>query len=315
MTLYLGQPWPVLAALAIVYGILIIATIVVGLIARRRGAEATQELSARVRSWWWIVSLFTVTILIGRGMAVTFLGFISFLALKEFLSLVPTRRVDRTTLLWVYLAVPVQFYLAYINRYGLFIVFIPVWMFLFVSMTMALRGETEGFLRAVGIVSWGMMMTVFTLSHMAYLLVSGDRQNAVAGGAGLLCFLLFTTQFNDVAQFFWGKLFGRHRIVPKVSPKKTWEGFLGGLLTTTALAAITGPMLTPMSHLWSLAAGAMLATAGFVGDVTMSAVKRDLGIKDSGSMIPGHGGILDRVDSLTYAVPVFAHAYRYFFYS
>jgi phosphatidate cytidylyltransferase len=129
-----------------------------------------------------------------------------------------------------------------------------------------------------------------------------------------LLFLVALTQFNDVAQFTWGKLFGKHKIVPKVSPKKTWEGFLGGFVSTIIAAAIAGPFLTPLPFYYAAIAGAVIAIAGFLGDITISAFKRDLGVKDSGGLIPGHGGILDRVDSLTYAAPVFTHFVRYFFY-
>ncbi len=157
------------------------------------------------------------------------------------------------------------------------------------------------------------MLTVFALSHMAMLLVSGNIANPVAGGVGLLFFLVELTQFNDVAQFTWGKLFGRHKVTPTVSPKKTWEGLVGSVLTTVALAAVIGPYLTPMDVWWSAMAGAVLGVAGFLGDITLSAVKRDLGVKDTGGLIPGHGDILDRVDSLTDAAPAFFHFFRFFF--
>lgn len=306
-------PWVVIYALGGVYALLVVATAVVWAMGRGGASAANRELAARVRSWWWIISAFTVAIVIDRAVSTAFLALISYLALKEYLSLIPTRRIDRSVLLWAYLAIPAQYYLAHIAWYGLFIIFIPVWMFLFFPARMALWGETAGFLRAVGTLSWGLAMTVFTLSHMAYLLASGDAVNA-AGGAGLLFFLVFLTQFNDVAQFCAGKLLGRRRIVPAVSPGKTWEGFLGGVVATTAAGAAIGPHLTMMDAAWSALAGAVIAVAGFLGDVTLSAVKRDLGVKDSGAMIPGHGGVLDRVDSLTYAAPVFFHFLYYFFY-
>jgi phosphatidate cytidylyltransferase len=179
---------------------------------------------------------------------------------------------------------------------------------------MALRGETQGFLRAVGTLSWGLMMTVFTLSHMALLLVAGDAVNPVAGGLGLLFFLVMLCQFNDVAQFTWGMLFGRHKVTPTVSPKKTWEGLIGGIATTTLAAALIGPYLTPMDWQWSAVAVLVIGVSGFLGDIAMSAMKRDLGVKDASGLIPGHGGILDRVDSLTYAAPIFTHFLRYFFF-
>jgi phosphatidate cytidylyltransferase len=260
-----------------------------------------------------MIGAFTVAILLNTTVAIVFLAFISYLALKEYLSLISTRRIDRTLLLFAYLAVPIQYIWAAIDWYNMFIVFVPVWLFLFFPALMALRGDTQNFLRAVGTLSWGLMLTVFALSHMAMLLVSGAVHNPVAGGVGLLFFLVVLTQFNDVAQYTWGTLLGRHKVTPNVSPKKTWEGLVGGVLTTVAVAALLGPYLTPMDPVWSALAGACLGVAGFLGDITLSAVKRDLGVKDTGGLIPGHGGILDRVDSLTYAAPAFFHFFRYFF--
>jgi phosphatidate cytidylyltransferase len=314
MTTLYGVPANVVYATAGIYAVLILATLIVWLLRRKHPGEKHLELDQRTRSWWWMIGAFTLAVLLNRTVAIVFLGFISYLALKEYLSLIPTRRIDRSVLLFAYLTIPIQFYWAATDWYGMFVVFVPVWMFLFFPALMAVKGETDGFLRAVGTLSWGVMMTVFTLSHMAMLLVSGDAVNKVAGGVGLLLFLVILTQFNDVAQYCWGKLLGSHKVTPKVSPKKTWEGLIGGVATTIGVAALIGPYLTPMDHTWSAVAGGVIGIAGFLGDITMSAVKRDLGVKDMSGLIPGHGGILDRVDSLTYAAPAFAHFFRYFFF-
>ena len=314
-----GLPENVFYAIAVIYGLLIFASVVVAVMKRmalgEAQTEAMAELSKRVTSWWFMIPIFTVAIVTNRIVSTVFLAFMTFLAFKEYLSLIQTRRVDRLILLFAYWTIPAQFYFAHLNSYGLFLTFIPVWTFLFIPMAMTLAGKTEGFLRAVGTISWGLMITVFALSHTAMLLAADESVAGPAGGAGLLLFLVALTQFNDVAQFTWGKLFGRHKIVPKVSPKKTWEGFLGGLASTILGAAIAGPYLTPLPFYYAAAAGAMIAIAGFLGDITISAFKRDLGVKDSGGLIPGHGGILDRVDSLTYAAPVFYHAMHFFVFS
>lgn len=307
---YLDLPANVVTAVAGVYGILAAASLIAAVL----GPEKQPELVARVKSWWVMVTVFAVAVFINQAVSAVFLAFISYLALKEFFSMIPSRKIDRLAVFAAYLSIPVQYWFAYTAQFGLFSVFIPVWMFLLLPTIMALGGETTGYLKSAGTLSWGLMMTVFTLSHMAYLLFSGDTANAVAGGAGLLFFLVFLTQFNDVAQFTWGKLFGKRKITPSVSPKKTWEGFLGGLATTIVLAMFIGPWLTPMDWQWSAAAGAIIAIAGFLGDITESAVKRDMGVKDAGALIPGHGGILDRIDSLTFAAPAFTHFFRYFFY-
>ncbi|XSG81927.1 MAG: phosphatidate cytidylyltransferase [Methyloligella sp. ZOD6] len=315
MTGPLDIPWPVLYGLAGIYGLLVVASVIVFAMRRRDAAGRHQELADRVKSWWWMIGAFTLCVVLNQTVAIVFLGFISYLALKEYVSLIPTRRIDRSVLLYAYLAIPIQYYWAATDWYGMFIVFVPVWMFLFFPIVMALRGETEGYLRAVGTLSWGLMMTVFTLSHMAMLLVAGDGENPVAGGLGLLLFLVLLTQLNDVAQYVWGRLLGRHKVTPTVSPNKTWEGLVGGVGTTILLAAAVGPFLTPMDVVWSAAAGGVIGIAGFFGDITISAMKRDLGVKDTGGLIPGHGGILDRVDSLTIAAPAFFHFFRYFFFS
>jgi phosphatidate cytidylyltransferase len=196
----------------------------------------------------------------------------------------------------------------------MFIVFIPVWMLLFLPLRMLMIGVTDGFLKAAGTIHWGLMLTVFTVSHAAYLMSLPALDTPGAGSVGLLLFLMVLTEFNDVAQFVSGKLFGRAKIVPTVSPGKTWAGFIGGIVLTTLAAAGLAPLLTPLLGWHGPAAGAIIAVAGFFGDVTMSAIKRDLRVKDSGSLIPGHGGILDRIDSLTFTAPVFFHYVFYLYY-
>jgi len=244
---------------------------------------------------------------------------LSFLALKEYLSLIPTRRADRRVLAWAYLSIPFQYLWVWIEWYGMFIIFIPVYVFLFLPLRMVTIGETAGFLKAAGTIHWGLMITVFSISHIAFLLVLPNTAPATAAtatvfGAGLVLYLVILTELNDVAQYVWGKSFGERKILPTVSPNKTVAGFLGGLGTTALLGLALAPLLTPLTILEGLGAGILIGASGFVGDVTISAMKRDLGIKDTGSILPGHGGILDRVDSLTYTAPLFFHFIRYFHY-
>ena len=302
-----------IAALAGIFAILAIASIVLAILARLRPALATEELWLRLRSWWIMALIFAVAMVASRTVSLIFLGFVSFLALKEYLSLIPTRRVDRRVLLFAYLAVPIQFYWIGIAWYGMFIIFIPVYMFLFLPLPMLIIGETKGFLRAIASLHWGLMTTVFAVSHAAFLLVLPDEVNPAAGGAGLLLFVVILTEANDVAQYLWGKMIGGRKVIPKVSPGKTWAGVLGGIASSAVISAAMAPWLTPMALAPALVVGGFLGLAGFAGDVTISALKRDLGIKDSGSILPGHGGILDRLDSLTYTAPLFFHIIRYFY--
>ena len=297
-----------------IVGLLIIGTLIIGLKHVFRPGPGDRELWLRMRSWWVMAGLFILAIAVNRELSVLFFVLVSFLALKEYFSIIPTRRVDRRVLFWAYLAVPVQYLWVWQGWYGMFIIFIPVYMFLFMPLRMITLGETQGFLKAAGTLHWGLMTTVFSLSHAAYLMALPTATNTPAGGGGLLLFLVFLTQFNDVMQFVWGKLFGRIKVVPAVSPGKTLAGLLGGVIVTTLLAWLLAPYLTPLVGWQSIAAGVIIGLGGFIGDVTISAVKRDIGIKDSGSLIPGHGGILDRVDSLTYTAPLFFHFVYYLHY-
>ena len=307
-------PHTVAVTLGAVYAILIVASALIFGLKRANPDKDYKELTQRTNSWWVMITIFAIAVVVDRVTAIVFLGFVSFLALKEYFSLIPTRRTDRRVIFWAYVAVPLQYYWVYQYWYGMFIIFIPVWAFLVRPLRMLTIGNTEGVLRAAGTLHWGLMITVFSLSHAAYLLSLPRIDNPETGSVGLLLFLVILTQFNDVAQYVWGKTLGGRKIIPRVSPGKTWAGFLGGVVTTSVAGYFLAPYLTPLAGWHQAAAGALIATAGFIGDVTISAIKRDLGVKDFSSFIPGHGGILDRVDSLTFSAPVFFHAVFYLYY-
>lgn len=301
--------------LGAIFAVLCFATGLVHWLKWRHPDRDYTELWLRIRSWWVMVLIFCGALIASRTVAIAFFALISYLSLKEYLSIIPTRRADRRVLFWVYLAIPIQFFLVWISDYGLFIIFIPVYMFLLLPMQMVIVGETKHFLRAAGTIHWGLMTMVFSISHLAFLLALPEHSDALSGGAGLVLYLVVLTQFNDVAQYTWGKLLGKRKIIPKVSPNKTWAGFIGGISTTTVVAVALAPLLTPMEWPMAIAAGLIIGIGGFIGDVTISALKRDLQIKDSGNLLPGHGGILDRIDSLTYSAPLFMHFIRYFYYT
>lgn len=313
MSTILGLPAAAAVVLGIVWAALVLASLVVRQLCRRQGWDDGHELPSRVRAWGWIIGFFSLALLTAPTGAVWLFGLVSYLAFKEYVSLIPTRRADRRVLFWAYLSIPLQYYWVGIGWYGMFIIFIPVYMALFLPMRMVLLGATEGFIRAAGTITWGLMTTVFGLSHAAFLLVL-PADVSPAGGAGLMLFLVLLTQANDIAQYLWGKGLGGPRLIPAVSPGKTWSGFLGGVATTTALAMLLGPWLTPLAAWHLAAAGVLIGVFGCVGDLTVSAVKRDLRIKDTGGLLPGHGGILDRVDSLTYTAPLFFHFLYYLHY-
>lgn len=268
------------------------------------------ELKLRIKSWWWMIAIVFISLSISLNTAIIFFAFLSFLALKEFLSIISIRHVDRRAIFWVYLSIPLQYYWVSIEWYGMFIIFIPIFLFLFIPIRLVIIGETDGFINSASVIHWSAMLTVFSISHIAYLLTL-PVQNDLAGSIGPVLFLLFMTQFNDVSQYVFGKLFGKNKIIPKVSPNKTWEGFLGGVVTVTLISGLIAPYLTSLDMLYGFLAGFLISVFGFFGDVVISSLKRDIKIKDTGTLIPGHGGILDRLDSLLYTAPIFFHFLYY----
>lgn len=303
---------PVHYGIAVVVGLLIGASVIVSVLRIKDADNKYKELSDRVKSWWVMIFIFSLALLSSPIVSVVLFGLISFLAFKEYISIIPLRRADRRVLFWAYLTIPIQYIFVATGQYGLFIVFIPVWVFFLLPFRFLMAGQTEGFLRSVTAISWGLMITVFAVSHAAFLMMLPLEGGGV-GGPALILFLAVLNQGNDVAQYVWGKMLGKRKIIPAVSPNKTWEGFLGGVATTTVLSVILSTFLTPFSIPFAIIVGIFLGITGFVGDVTFSALKRDLRIKDAGALIPGHGGILDRIDSLSLSAPLFFHMVRYFY--
>jgi len=271
------------------------------------------ELSRRIRTWWIIALPLAGALVLGAPAVTVVFALASFVALKEFVTLSPDNAADRKTVFWAYVTVPWQYLWVWIELYSAFLVYVPVYVFAFFSLRILLGGGAQNFTARIGRLFWGIMATVYSLSHAAYLWHLGPKIGAPAGGAGLVLFLLLLVQFNDVAQFCCGKLLGGPKIAPRVSPGKTWSGLIGGVFVTTALAYLLGPLLTPFGDIGAAGAGALIALSGFVGDIVVSAVKRDAGVKDAGHILPGHGGILDRVDSLLLAAPLFFHFVRYLY--
>lgn len=295
----------------LIFAALTIASVAIRLMQRSKGTDI-EELKKRVKSWWIMASIFLALVLSGKTGAIVLFSLISYLALKEYFTMIPIRIVDRRIIFWAYLAIIAQYFWAWSEWYGMFIIWIPVYIFLLLPFRQVLTGKTDGFLESTGKVQWGLMLFVFSISHMAYLYVL-PPVDGVVDGMHLLLFLVVLTELNDVYQYIFGKRFGKRKIVPSVSPNKTTEGFLYAV-AATSLTALALKFLTPFGTMEALFAGVLIAAAGFVGDVVVSMIKRDVGVKDSGGMIPGHGGILDRIDSLTYTAPLFFHFVYYLYY-
>lgn len=310
---FAAQPRALVWGLAGVGALLTLGALAAVVLPVIRPRDDHRNLRDRVISWWVMAALIGGALLAGWQAMAALWAAISFLALREFLSLAPTRREDRLIVLVSYLTIPVSYAFIAADLYEVFLVFIPVWVFLTVPWLMAIIGQTRGYLPTVSLFHWAIVTCVYNLGHVALLMRTPDWE-APAGAAGLAFFLIVATEANDVFQYVWGKLLGRHKIIPKVSPNKTWEGFVGGWATTAAGIWILGPMFLPvgMSDLGRGLLAAALPLAGFAGDVTMSAIKRDIGVKDTSQFIPGHGGVLDRADSLTFTAPLFFHIVAFF---
>ncbi|KJJ98420.1 phosphatidate cytidylyltransferase [Pseudomonas sp. 21] len=268
------------------------------------------NLNARINAWWVMVAVIGCAFALGYWAVILLFYGVSFYALREFLTLMPTRRSDYPALVAAfYFVLPMQYLLIGIGWYGLFSIFIPVYVFLLLPILASLGGDSKHFLERASKVQWGLMLAVFCISYVPALLTL-----EIAGYEGrnllLIAFLVIVVQLSDVLQYVCGKLMGKRKIAPNLSPSKTLEGFVGGV----ALATLIGGALwwiTPFTFWQALLIALMINILGFFGGLVMSAIKRDRGVKDWGHMIEGHGGMLDRLDSVCFAAPVFFHFVRY----
>lgn len=279
-------------------------------VARGEPHAVIDNLNARVNAWWVMVLVIGLAFVFGRGGVIVLFFFISFYALREFTTLVDTRRGDHGAIAAAFfVALPLQYAYLWTGWYGMYSIFIPVYAFLLLPILSALGSDTRRFLERAAQVQWGLMISVFCISHVPALVTL-----EIPGYAGrnllLVAFLVIVVQGSDVLQYVWGKLCGRHKVAPELSPSKTWEGLVGGVLSATALGAVLY-WITPFTPLQAAAMAFVMCLMGFLGGLVMSAIKRDRGVKDWGTLIEGHGGMLDRLDSVIFAAPVFFHFVRY----
>jgi len=301
-----GQDW---AFSGIVVGLLTIATIVGQVIKRQPHlglhAAAIESFNGRVRAWWIICSLLAVAFL-SPLLTVILFGCLSFWALREFITLTPTRLGDHRALFWVFLFfTPLQYVLVGMGDEDLFSVMIPVYAFLFIPARVALSGDFKRFLERVAKIQSGLLICVYCLSFAPALLYLPMQEQDSRGNARLLFFFVVIALFSEAMQFMWSRLYGQHVIAPTINAARTWEGLIGGTVSA-ALAGITLYYFTPYQDVWQAALMSMVvAVMGFAGAMTMSAIKRDRGVRDYGTLVEGHGGVLDRIDAICFAAPVF----------
>jgi phosphatidate cytidylyltransferase len=278
-----------------------------------------ESFNLRIRAWWLMCTVLAAAFLLGpasRTATVVLFGLISFWALREFITLTPTRLGDHRTLFWVFfLFTPLQYVLVGmgVRYYGLFSVLIPVYAFLFIPARVALAGDYKRFLERAAKIQSGLMVCVYCLSYapaLLFLRIPGyEGQNA-----RLLFFFVLVVQMSDVLQYAWGKLLGQHLITPTISPNRSWEGFFGGVGSATLIGTALW-WATPFEPWEAAGMSLVISVMGFAGGMTMSAIKRDRGVEDYGTLVVGHGGVLDRIDSICFAAPVFYHLTRHFFAS
>jgi phosphatidate cytidylyltransferase len=297
-----------------VAGVLVFASVVGAclrfLVARGAPHPVIDNLNARVKAWWVMAALIGLALHAGKTAVIFLFAFVSLMALREYFTIAPTRRGDHWALvLSFFVVLPFQYWLIWIEWYGMFTIFIPVYAFLVLPIVAALPGDIRQFMQRTATIQWGLMITVFCISHVPALLtlyIPGyEGRNAF-----LILYLILVVQLSDVLQYVWGKLLGRTKIAPELSPSKTVEGFIGGAASATAIGTALYWM-TPFSMGEAALVSLTITLMGFLGGLVMSAVKRDRGVKDWGAMIEGHGGMLDRLDSVCFSAPVFFHVVRY----
>ena len=269
------------------------------------------NLNARINAWWIMILIIFAAAVLGFYGVIGLFFVISFMALREFLSLLYIRRGDHLALAaCFYIILPLQYFLVAIDWFSMFTIFIPVYGFLFLPILSALLGDTAHFLDRSTKVQWALMISVFCISHIPAILtldIEGFEEKKLL----LMIFLILVVQSSDVLQYVWGKLFGKHKIAPKLSPSKTVEGFVGGVVSASVLGGLLY-WLTPFNPVQAVLMSLLICLMGFLGGLVMSAMKRSMGVKDWGNMISGHGGMLDRMDSLCFAAPIFFHVVRYY---
>ena len=289
-------------------GLMAVLTFVGELLRIRAGDDNPVVLTfmTRLRSWWGMIILFTLALIIGKFGILVLFAFASFAALREFLTLTSKRRADHLSLaLAFFVVLPLQYIFIALDWQGLYTVFIPVYAFLLLPIVSVMRGNSERFLVRVAETQWALMITVFCMSHVPALLTIQIEGYPADRGILLIAFLIMVVQFGDLLDLFFGRRFGKTRIIPEISAK-TWEGMAGGVISATIIGGLLAWM-TPFSILGAMGMAAVASLVGYFGNMVFAAIKRDRDVKDWSHLIPGQGGFIDQLDSVIFAAPVFYH--------
>jgi phosphatidate cytidylyltransferase len=321
----LDVPRNVLAVLVGLLVALVLSTVIRLLAVRHADPDLAAKRLASLRSWWVIALLVIVASVLGRAGFVAFFALISVLSLREFTTLTRVPYGQWRLPAWMYLLLILNYAVIAWGSYGVFVALAPLASLVVIAIRMVVADKAPAYLLSASSAYFGFILTVYCLSHAPLLLTLPVSSNPVAGNTGWLLYLLLLTELNDIVQALFGRWLGRTAVAPVLSPHKTWEGLIGGILTSVVAAALLAPLLTPLATSalnlggWQVSlpflpaclAGLLISIGGYFGDINISGIKRDAGVKDSGHMLPGQGGILDRIDSLTFTAPLFFY-YVYF---
>ncbi len=299
-----------LTYLVILLGLLVVAGATIGIL----GLFLKKDVSHAWKSycsWLIMIPLVFVCVFLGRYATIFFFTLLAIFAFKEYARATGLYRDWYMTGV-VYLGIlgVGVFSAMYDPRlgtpgwYGMFIVW-PVYVIAVILLIPIIRNQTQGQLQAIALALLGFIYIGWMFGHIAFL---ANSKNAY----GYLFYLIFAVELNDVAAYTFGKIFGRHPLRSNISPKKTWEGSLGAMAVSMVLPWLLWFSFPHFTVRDLILSGLIVGIAGQLGDLSMSVIKRDLGIKDMGTLIGGHGGILDRIDSLIYVAPLFFHMVRYF---
>ncbi|HVS14018.1 MAG TPA: phosphatidate cytidylyltransferase [Thermoanaerobaculia bacterium] len=308
-----GEAW----TLALIFAALLVGTAIRGMARLRSRDEHAREHFASLLTWWVLATLLAAAILLGALGVCILLAAASVIGFREYARLAAMRPADRLAARAVLAGIPLLYLAILLGAGARAIAVLPVVALVLVVTAQLSRAQTAGYVRSTGGLLFGVLTVVYGLAHGALLATlpaavevpasdaagSAALRIAADGGAGWFLYLVVLTQANDIAQALVGRRLGSRRITPRISPHKTWEGFIGGGVVTVLVALGLAPWLTPLDPLRAAFAGVVVFGAGFLGDINMSAVKRDAGVKDSSALLPGMGGMLDRVDSLTFTAP------------
>lgn len=266
--------------------------------------------NSRVRASWSLIFIFTVAFALGQTALLVVFAFASFLALREFIALTPTKASDHWALVIAfYVAIPFQYAMIGLDQYQVFTLFIPVYLFLILPIIMALKQDTERYLERVAKVQWGLMISVFCISH-APAIASLNLARFNSTGPLLLLFFLLVVYLSDVLEVMASALLGGTPL--RSNPNKTRKGVLAGGIGAVLVGASLWWM-TPFRFWQAILMSFAIVLAGFMGAMVITAVKRSLGARRWDTEIVLTRGALDRMDSLIFAAPVFYHLTVLFF--